>query len=274
MEGDTARRPVSDVSVGDWIAPRLGTFGGWVGSVVPHGFDAYARVLHPVVDAEDQPATWVDVCAATGKQAHALMQWGRIAASGGERADRAVDWDGDEPEPGNLAPEQFTALCRILSRHTTTPGACYFGLWDGWGWISGGRAVARMVVRRPGFGARLRRMLGLLRRDERPEPVPPAFPREVLDGPRLHHPGRDYILFSGSLEGAEPFDEGDGGRQSPNLMWPSDRAWFVGSEIDFDSTLVAGSAELIAEVLAEPALDAWIVSTEDCLALEGDTINA
>jgi hypothetical protein len=29
---------VKDPSVADWIAPRLGPFGGWVNSVVPRGF--------------------------------------------------------------------------------------------------------------------------------------------------------------------------------------------------------------------------------------------
>ncbi len=33
--------------------------------------------------------------------------------------------------------------------------------------------------------------------------------------------------------------------QSPNICWPADRASCAASEIDFDSTLVAGSEELI-----------------------------
>ena len=43
-----APRALADIAEGSWIAPRLGPFGGWVGSAVPRGYPAYARVLHPV----------------------------------------------------------------------------------------------------------------------------------------------------------------------------------------------------------------------------------
>ena len=42
---------MSDVSVADWIAPRLRGFGGRVHQVVPDGFAAYARRMgHQVTD--------------------------------------------------------------------------------------------------------------------------------------------------------------------------------------------------------------------------------
>jgi hypothetical protein len=37
-----------DTSPADWIAPRLQTFALEVGSIVPMGFEAYARIIHPV----------------------------------------------------------------------------------------------------------------------------------------------------------------------------------------------------------------------------------
>ncbi|MGH3997105.1 MAG: hypothetical protein ACRDTJ_06540 [Pseudonocardiaceae bacterium] len=73
---------MAEVSVGAWIVSRLGPFGGWVSSVAPHGYAAYARVLHPVLDAGDaaRPSTrWAEVCVVTGRQPHALMQWHAIA---------------------------------------------------------------------------------------------------------------------------------------------------------------------------------------------------
>jgi hypothetical protein len=54
----------------------------------------------------------------------------------------------------------------------------------------------------------------------------------------------------------------------------ADRSWFVATEIDFDPTIVAGSSELIAAVLAEPILEAWPVDPDDSLARDGDTLNA
>ncbi|MHB8187472.1 MAG: hypothetical protein ACYDDU_15645 [Dermatophilaceae bacterium] len=61
--------------------------------------------------------------------------------------------------------------------------------------------------------------------------------------------------------------------QSPNLLWSADRAWFLASEIDFDSTLVAGDTDLIAEILACPALDSWPVRPHDSLGSDGDMVN-
>lgn len=55
------------VSLGDWLAPRLQGWGDHVGTpvaaVVPGGFDAYARVLHPAGQDDDEdedapPGRW------------------------------------------------------------------------------------------------------------------------------------------------------------------------------------------------------------------------
>jgi hypothetical protein len=56
-------------------------------------------------------------------------------------------------------------------------------------------------------------------------------------------------------------------------MWPGDRAWFVASEIDFDSTLVGGSAGLIEAILETPELDAWPLGPDDSLTYDADRIN-
>ncbi len=42
---------------------------------------------------------------------------------------------------------------------------------------------------------------------------------------------------------------------SPNLMWPSDHAWFVATEIDQPWTGIGGSAALLHELLGTDGLD-------------------
>jgi hypothetical protein len=90
-------------------------------------------------------------------------------------------------------------------------------------------------------------------------------------------PAREYLLLEGPLGVLEWL--GDPGRiegfmqQSPNLLWPADRAWFLASEIDFDSTLVGGSAALIGAILDTPALDAWPIGRDDSLAFDADLVN-
>jgi hypothetical protein len=159
--------------------------------------------------------------------------------------------DADEDDPnellnveGDLDGTHLARLVTILSRHTGTPSDCFFGLWDGFGDIHGSPAV------------------GFLRtRGHQPPEVPPAFPREVLAGPRVLIPHRSYLLFRGQLRDAGQWGAADmaPGRprpiNSPNLIWPHDRAWFVASKIDLPWTGVAGSSALVDELLTDAVLD-------------------
>jgi hypothetical protein len=118
-------------------------------------------------------------------------------------------------------------------------------------------------------------------RGEPVHPPPPAPPEWQLDltGPTFSLPHRRFHLFTGSLgdalcvgtwHNADWFTP-----HSPSLFWPSDRSWCVATEIDYDSTLVGGSARLIADVLADPALEAWRIDdlVGGSLAHDGDTVN-
>ena len=62
-------------------------------------------------------------------------------------------------------------------------------------------------------------------------------------------------------------------RESPNLIWPANHTWLVASEIDFDSTLVGGSAKLIEAIIECSELEAWHVWPTDSLAADADKIN-
>jgi hypothetical protein len=120
--------PVTDVSVADWVAPRLTCSFGRVSTTVPGGFAAYARVLHPV----DDEATWAEVCSDTGATAHALMQWHRIC---GAEPGEPIEWWGEAPQQGDLEPDVLEALLRVLGGFTEPGMSCLHALWDGYGWV-------------------------------------------------------------------------------------------------------------------------------------------
>ncbi|GAA2663921.1 hypothetical protein [Nonomuraea recticatena] len=125
--------PVADVSAGDWMADRLGGPLGSVGSVVPGGFAAYARVLHPVEFDDDRPPlTWARVAGLTGRVPHALMQWAAVASP----ARGAATWDEGDVRVGNLAPAALAALIDVLAP-VTGEQDCFHALWEGWGWVDG-----------------------------------------------------------------------------------------------------------------------------------------
>lgn len=61
---------------------------------------------------------------------------------------------------------------------------------------------------------------------------------------------------------------------APNMWWPQDRAWFVETDIDEDTTCVAGSKQAIDAVLSHPALEALPVGEDDRIDTDGDVLNA
>jgi hypothetical protein len=159
-------------------------------------------------------------------------------------------------QEGHVDEDLLRLLCGVLGRHTTTPEACCFGLWDGYGELQGGEAAGFLVA----FSGPMR-WPGRIFRPERKQPPPPAaFPAAVLDGPKLaldHH----YLMFAGPLAdaghwGAAPYAPGHPRAiNSPNLMWPADHAWCVTTNIDSEWTGVAGSASLIDELLTTHGLE-------------------
>ncbi|RYZ32570.1 MAG: hypothetical protein EOP01_00750, partial [Propionibacteriaceae bacterium] len=82
----------------------------------------------------------------------------------------------DQGIEGHLATEELDRLVAVLARHTATPERCFFGLWDGYGEIYGGEAVAFLTT-----FAGPARWPGRPFRAEKPRtPPPPAFGPDVM----------------------------------------------------------------------------------------------
>jgi hypothetical protein len=253
---------ITDLSAADWIVPRLtGRFGA-VTSVVPSGYPAYIRICHPAVDKDGNQMSWSDVARATGRQSHPLMQWHALVGSADWfNASRSL-WEGENPRLGNLDRQMLAVLGDVLAGHTTTADDCCFCLWVGYGnlehygWLEGD--ISKTTCEIAGREQHI-------------------FSPEERESPRLRLPDRNYLILTGPLSGALRIGRWIGRKsfrpQSPNLFWPSDRAWCVASEIDFDSTLVAGSVGLTEAILQSSTLDAWRVKPDDSLAADADTIN-
>ena len=70
--------PSSQLGEAEWLAPRLATFGPGVASVVPGGFPAYSRILHPARGMHDEEIRWADVAVKSGSTMHRLVQFDAI----------------------------------------------------------------------------------------------------------------------------------------------------------------------------------------------------
>lgn len=167
--------------------------------------------------------------------------------AGFEACVRIAHPDGVE---GHLAPEMLARLIEVLAGFTNTTAQCWFGLWEGFGDIWGWPSVALFTISADASAGD-------------PPHASPAFPPEVLNGPRLDLGRLQYLVFSGPLAqagdwGAPDYPPGWDRRtiNSPNLMWPADRAWFVATEIDTAWTVVAGTHSLAATLREDPLLRA------------------
>lgn len=248
-------RVLDDTAPAAWLEARLSGESGAVTRTVPDGYLAYARILHPPRDGENELVTWAEAAATTGRIVHALAQWHAVVDSPDMVNFDESLWPYGSPTAGSLDEEALGPLLNVLSAHTTTPDDCIYGLWEGWGWIYGSPGITALGSR---------------------EPVASPFTAQELAAQRLHLPSRDYLLLGGPLSGGPAlsyYGENWPAWQSPNLLWPADLAWFLASEIDFNSTLVAGDTELIADILDCPALESWPVRPHDSLSSDGDRVN-
>jgi hypothetical protein len=124
-----------EVEAAAWIGGRLSPFdSGVVTSVVPSGFEAYTRVLHPLDPPArgQQPGRWVDVASWSGIALVPGIDFPDIALP--EHEPSGVEpWPGQVPQVGTLHPADADALAAVLARHTSTPDRCWFCTWEGWG---------------------------------------------------------------------------------------------------------------------------------------------
>src|SRR5215467_2495858 len=98
--GPVKLHPSSRVVEADWLALRLGPFGSGVASVVPSGFPAYSRILHPARGMNGEEIRWADVAVKSGSTMHRLVQFHAINRTPVSVSEVAVG----PPESGNLPP--------------------------------------------------------------------------------------------------------------------------------------------------------------------------
>ena len=244
-----------DVNSGRWVVER--TTGPWhqVGSLLPAGFAAYARIFHPAYrrvserecageDAKpvrsldgsigwNKEIPWAEVAAANGRVAHPAMDW--VTITGSERylhGDCQPGlWD-EEPIEGSLPVASNRRLISVLRPRTTTPELCWFAIWDGFGRIAVSRESAKLMM-----------------------------------------PNRPMVLFSGPITGWIAHQERDLSEQSASLWWPEDRAWCVATDVDLMTTYVGASEDCVHDLITTDELEAMPIVLDQPTTWDKDTVN-
>ncbi len=223
------------------IVPFRREYGERVGSLVPGGFEAYARVFHPAYlhpDREDlvEPVRWSRVASMTGRTVHPEMEFRRIANLEPNQGPSLIG----EPDDGYLPEKECGIVAGVLRGFTSTPDRCYFGVWEGYGYIDSDlyKDAYRLKIS-----------------SDRPH----LFFRGPLDVVILRWKWKSVV---GEHEG--------GMEHAPNFWWPEDQAWYVATDIDGFDTYIGGSQACIEAILGHPDLEA-LPTTYD--ASWHDTIN-
>ena len=265
----------SSAAPADFIVKRLQDFAVNVASIIPGGFEAYARIFHPAYQVSHEthePLRWSEVAEKTGRTCHRQMQWPHIRGEEPVVHDHAKLKEGDTwlkgPEEGTLPVAVAKEMWQILGQHTETPEVCFFAIWEGFGCLPASRLAA------PAFEIPARKFRLFQ------APIQAIEETFCTNDPEESRGMGVLVLVHGDEEPSQAdideamtnFDPADfpASQQSANLWWPKDRAWCVATEIDFDTTYIGGTQSAISAILACEALEAYQVEPTDSLL---DTIN-
>ncbi len=259
----------TDVAPTEWVdeslLPHRGVSEGVrVGEIVPTGFEAYARILHPAsrrVGDRFEPVTWSELARTRGKTIHPEVQ---LKALLGDEF-RHPPW-GELPEEDSIPEGLRAPLVEILRRFTRTVDRCWLCIWEGYGaWFGGHDLKTYSDTSEWALHVREREAM---RRAEREAAALEQIPKaSIMRGMRR------CLVFTGSIDAVPGLTIGDWSC-TPNWWWPDDRAWVVVSELDAPSTYVGGSAALAQAILDEPQLEAVPSHPDHRFDWLGDRINA
>lgn len=184
---------VPDPARGEWLRTlEDGPFGN-VLSVVTRGFEAYARVFHPVErdrprttrtwrgidedeyfrcvdDIETERATWADAAASFATVMHAEARYARLVRSDDRDLDEQIAADGWRylhPEEGCLDLASLSTASAVLARHTATPDAGVAAIWEGWGGLVSSAGVSHIYFE-PNDGSALDHLGGTTAHNDGP----------------------------------------------------------------------------------------------------------
>lgn len=273
--------PPASAASGDWLKELLAENFGEPNTFVPRGFEAYARILHPIErDRPKAPETWETISTAEPMEfERELVSWKTVAAVQGQQIHKytqgtslgpidvqasvqeffdALGWRYSQTLEGNLEINTLGRVAGVLAKHTSTPQRGVAALWDGWG---SGTPVRYSSAKPTRWGSSAARAVHTARNLKR-----------VLEGQevKLELAGRSHKLFAaGVLEFIEPvwverapWIEEVWNVQSPSILWPQDHAWILVTEVDYDSTIIAGSKQLIDALLGTDILEVFEVASD------------
>ena len=153
--------------------------GALVGQIIPTGFEAYARILHPArrrTGDHYEPVTWAELARQRGKTMHPEVQ---LKALLEDEFREPPPW-GELPEEDSIPEPLRAPLVDTLRRFTARDDRCWCCIWAGYGSWFGGVAFTRVDDDSPAAMRRDRREAE--RRAERERAILEAIPKASIMG--------------------------------------------------------------------------------------------
>ncbi len=234
---------VEDASPAQWVIEGLDS-APTVASVVPWGFDAYVRICHPAWrmemrdgGVERRTVRWSEVAAETDRTAHRRMEW---------------RWICGKPPIDDPILLELAKRGKVVFEEPT----------EGTLPVSVGVPVLRVLERHTSHPDRCWFALwsgyGLC---------------HELAASVVGDAVREWLLFRGPLTALTRSFNDTWPHRSANMVWPCQRNWLMATEIDFNSTYIGGSFELIQELVGDSSLEAHLVYPGDSVSIYADTVN-
>lgn len=246
---------LDDPVVGAWIEPELTGPPGTVTALVPSRFPVFARLFHSAYAPDGTLVRWAEVASEMGQTMHSGVQWHALV--GAKERTNFTDslWKGSEPIRGKLDAATFARLCHELIRGAGSEAKCVFALWLGLEWCSVRTGESFYPDGQSDGGVSVHSNDRALLR------LPPGA-------------GRDFRLLVGPLAAATEIGEcrrtGSTAPSSPTMSWAVDRSWFATSDLELNSTLIGGDAQLIERIVACSELEAWPIDAREDVSPWGE----
>lgn len=269
-------RPDADLSEADWWGTTWhGTTPAAVGFLIPRGFEAYARVLHPawLNDEQGTRVRWAQVAAESGTTLHPQAQWWLLARRGSpydHGGSPGSGWRGMNPCQGSIERPDFEALAAVLERHTTMSAPTFVSFWVGYGsWPTAWHGLPTAQL--------LPSQSYLFERPLADVPMLSAEAPAVAYALGTRPSSGVWSMSDGTTRLATPDEQFETWAphqwQSPTAWWPADRAWVTSSDPDLDSTLVGGTRAMVDDLLADDRLEVLPWPVDGSLWADADSVN-
>ncbi|GAB2713359.1 hypothetical protein GCM10027038_09300 [Arthrobacter bambusae] len=206
-----------------------------VKGIVPAGFESYLRILHkahgtsvPGPGTEPEPqVTWTEVASSRGLKLEPGTIWADLSGVYGEPSVVSGVGTVFPPEEGRLDSRGFSALADVLV--ASTAGGFLAAFWTGWEPLQEDRSSGQAIRK----------------------------------GQTVSIQGNQYLLYNFTSSDlaeagfmARPqFGWTAGNGITPSYLWPRDETWFLATNLDLDSSILAGPSHLVAKVEALPVLE-------------------